>query len=149
MLSTKLYSEVSNDLQIRIAGLIYEQWPDLYVNKEISEIVESFKKLHKCLIFYINQEVVGTAGINIDTPVPTFNTNYWICNLYVIESFRKKHIGEKILQYIEKNMQSNGITMLNLWCEQNLIEFYKKYQWNLTPDSAPNRPESKIMIKML
>ena len=149
MLTTKLYTEISKDLQVHIAVLIYKKWPDLYANKNIDEIVESFKNLHKCWVFYNDQDVVGTAGINIDTPVPTFNTTYWICNLYVIESFRGKHVGEKILKYVEKNMQSSGINILNLWCEQNLIEFYKKYQWNLTPDSVPNRPESRIMIKML
>jgi hypothetical protein len=135
MLSTKLYTEVSKDLQIHIAVFIYKEWPDLYVNKDISEIVESFKNLHKCWVFYNNE--------------PTFNTNYWICNLYVIESHRGKHIGEKILKIIEKNMQSSGVNMLNLWCEQNLIEFYKKYEWNLTPDAHPDKPDSKIMIKML
>jgi predicted acetyltransferase len=149
MLLTKLYTEVSKDLQVHIAVLIYKQWPDLYANKDIAEIVESFKNLHKCWVFYNDEEIVGTAGINIDTPVPTFNTNYWICNLYVIESQRGKHMGEKILKIIEQNMQLSGVNMLNLWCEQNLIEFYKKYQWNLTPDAHPDKPDSKIMIKML
>lgn len=146
-LSSKLYTEISSDLQINIAALIYKQWPDLFADKDI---VESFKKLYKCWVFFNDKnEFVATAGINIDTPVPTFNTTYWLCNFYVVESHRGQHIGEKVLKIIEKNMLENGITMLNLWCEQNLVEFYKKYNWNLTPDSYPGKPESRIMIKML
>ena len=149
MLSTKLYTEVSKDLQIHIAVFIYKEWPDLYVNKDISEIVESFKNLHKCWVFYNNEDIVGTAGINIDTPVPTFNTNYWICNLFVLPEYRKKGYGKYILDYTENYLNKQGISIAHLYCNEDLLDFYKRNAWNVSDDNVPDRPLSKIMIKML
>jgi GNAT superfamily N-acetyltransferase len=148
------FKDIKEDIQKQIGNLLYTQWKDIFNQSDInseSEVITKMLEIYKCFAFLdgISKCLIGIVCVKIDTPTVTFNTNYWICNFYVLERFRKKNIGTKILEFVEDYLYNNNVSIANLWCEKNIIEFYKKYNWNATPESYPGHIGSSIMIKML
>jgi GNAT superfamily N-acetyltransferase len=147
------YNKTTTDIKNLVANVIFTEWKDMFAETNVLNVEDLKVKLNEiyaCFAIVDNSDTLyGTVCINIDTPVATFNTNYWINNLYVIPAYRKKHIGAKILAFTEDYLYKKGISMGNLWCEQNLCDFYTKYQWIKSTGTYPGKPDSCVMIKML
>jgi hypothetical protein len=148
------FKNVDEQIQIWAAELLFKEWKDIFIESNVNSIEEVIIKMleiHKCFVFLddISKFLIGIVCINIDTPTVTFNTNYWISNLYIVERFRKKNIGAKVLAFIENYLYDNNVFVANLWCDKDVKCFYTKYNWNITQQVYPGRPESSIMIKML
>ena len=143
MLVVKKFTDTTHDIQNTIS-----EYKTHITSVEL--LIDSLKNIHTCLIFFdLSGTIVGTVSVNIDTTVLTFNTNYWICNLFVLPEYRKKGYGKYILDYTENYLNKQGISIAHLYCNEDLLDFYKRNAWNVSDDNVPDRPLSKIMIKML
>lgn len=148
-----LFRDTSSHIQQKVATVLYEQWQDNFKGcniKNIDDLVNTLKQIYLCfVVLFDNSEFIGTVCVKIDTPVETFNTNYWICNLFVVKEHRSKRIGQDILQFTERYMfKEKNVHVLHLWCNIDLVNFYKKNDWILSEADSKNI-DTKIMIKMI
>jgi GNAT superfamily N-acetyltransferase len=148
------YKNVSANIQEQVATLLFTEWKDSFAETKIysrDDLIGNLKRIYACYVIVesASSSLVGVVCVNIDTPLPTFNTNYWICNLYVLPKYRGKHIGTKILAFIEDYLYRKGVSIGNLWCEKDVSNFYRKNQWIMGEGTNPSKPNSCVMLKML
>ena len=62
-------------------------------------------------------------------------------------NLRKRGFGKKTLKYAEKYISKLGFDSSNLWCNEELIIFYKKNGYNV--DSPMKISETKTVWKMI
>lgn len=143
------FKEAPPNIQGDIIALLWSEWEGEFMESGIVSIDGLSSKLIDMYAFYIftdkSNNIIGSVGVTIDTPLPTFNTKYWIGNLFVNPTCRKQKNGEMILKFVENFLWKRGITVAHLWCNEDVIGFYKKYHWNF----SEIKDCKSIMIKML
>jgi GNAT superfamily N-acetyltransferase len=150
MLTFEHFSEQCQVVQDHIVSILWDQWQHKYVTSSVgstTELCNKLKSAYACLVMFDNGEVVGTVTITIDTPTETFTTQYWIGDLLIKEEFRKKRLGSKAMYQAEKYLKSRGVSIAHLWCEKDVVDFYVKAQWNISPDDVHDGKYT--LIKML
>jgi len=153
MLHAVSFSKITKENQEKIVSFLISFWKDSFKNKTIAQITEYYlHELYASFAFIDDEtlDVIGSVGVRIDTPTPTFNTNYWICDLFVFDEHRNQNHGKFILSFIESFLRKKQISIAHLWCEENVVSFYQKFNWNLSLcDNVPDKTTAKVMIKML
>lgn len=79
-------------------------------------------------IFYVittqeQNELIGCIALDIKNFTP------FISNLYIINKFRKNGYCNILLNYIYNYVKLLGFNKVRLWCNDELIEFYKNKNW--------------------
>lgn len=146
------YKQASQVQKEMVSNVLFMEWKDTFKETNVndqSDLMKQLDNIYACFLIMEGSTFIGTVSVNVDTIISRFDSNYWICNLYVMPLFRGKHIGRKILAFIEDYLYKNNVSVGNLWCEKKLCEFYKKNQWILSTGTYPGKPDSCIMIKML
>jgi GNAT superfamily N-acetyltransferase len=143
------FKECSPDVQGKMLELLWVEWEKEFTESGVVSIDKLSSKIVDMYAFFVftdkANDIIGSVGVTIDTPRPTFNTQYWIGNLLVNPVYRNQKQGKMILEFIENYLWKRGITVAHLWCNADIIEFYKKYQWNF----SEMKDGKAIMIKML
>jgi len=150
MITVKNYKNISNDLKYKVASILFTEWKNNFVKNNINcleQVIEKLDNIFICFVFLDQDNFIGTLSINIDTENVTFNTNYWLCNFYIEKEYRNNKKGTKILAFIENYLYKKNILILHLYCEDNVVDFYKKSKWNLSDKDKTTG--MNIMIKML
>jgi hypothetical protein len=147
------YNDIDPILQHNVALTLLSEWKVNFKEgnvKTADDLINILKEMYLCLVVIDeNTDFIGTICVKIDTPNETFNTNYWICNLFVTERHRGTHIGHDILSLTEWYMFTmKNISVLHLWCDKTLTEFYRKKNWILSEEDSKNM-DIKIMVKMI
>lgn len=134
-LQIKEYLEINESIQDIIAEQLYKFWiteyHDANINSKEDLVIHLRKEIYKCFVFLdTSEEFVGTVCVNTDTgKTIKFNTNFFICNLFVAESHRKEGHGKYILSYAEDYLRKHGHSTVTLYCKKDVYEFYKKQQY--------------------
>jgi spermidine synthase len=61
----------------------------------------------------------------------------YIQDLTVVDSYRKKGIGTRILKKLVDRLKDDGIKWIALIAERNSHDFYTSFGFNVMPDSRP------------
>lgn len=131
----KEFSELSSDIKENIAKQLYSFWKQEYHDSDIKsfdQLIEHLsKEIYKCFVFFdSSSDFVGTACVNTDTgKTIKFNTNFFICNLFITESHRKEGHGKYILKYAEDFLKLNNHSTVTLYCKKDVYDFYIKQQY--------------------
>lgn len=141
--------QVSKELKNKVSEALFKEFRTDFENNSLNSSQEVLSELEKQYLSVVfcddSMEFKGFVCIKIDTPTVTYNTTYWICNLFVEESSRGQGIGSQILEFIEDDLYKTGISVLHLWCNEPLLDYYMKKRWYLHSQDAGKN----IMIKML
>lgn len=146
-----MFKNLDDSLKITVATHLFKEWEKEYNQTGIIDrqgLIKELNSVHLCFVI-INAigEYIGSVVINMDTPIQSFNTNYWLSNLFIIPEKRGIGIGKDLMAFSENYLFSKGISILHLWCTDELIEFYKKINWNISNKDSTDK--KYILIKML
>lgn len=56
----------------------------------------------------------------------------WLTNVYVAVLYRHKGIATRCINAAKQYCQDKGINKLYLWCSENMIEFYERFDFTNT-----------------
>lgn len=153
MITKREFKYCSENDQIMIANILFKQWQkefDEYDLNTIDKLRQHLnEEIYKCFTFFDGEEFIGTVSSNIDTgKIVTFKTNFFICNLYVVDKKRGKGYGKHMLIQMEQFLVSQGISNVTLYCEKNVYDFYIKYKYS-DFGQYPDKPHLSCMMKFL
>ena len=128
----------SEAVQRLVIKEIFSQWREDFEQREIrneSECLAYFLKPEKGEVksLYVavltqayplsRSDVIGTVGIS------SKDFNLHISNLLVFEQWRLIGLGSKLLNFAEDRCRSLGFSTAQLWCSEDLADFYEKAGW--------------------
>jgi N-acetylglutamate synthase-like GNAT family acetyltransferase len=143
------FKNCTEELQNLISTALINEWPEDFKLKKIHSnigvknfILHNFKD--KMNIFFVLFDDQG--GFVSTFAVDTENFAPYISHLYVNPNLRNRGFGKKTLKYAEKYIKKLGFDNSNLWCEENLVNYYKKNNYII--DSPMKVAEDKTVWKM-
>jgi len=144
------FKNCPDQIQDMIAHALINIWSDDFALKKISTyvgvknfILHNFKDKNNSFFVLFDDEgdFISTFAVDMENFAPM------ISHLYVNPNLRKRGFGTKTLKYGEKYIKKMGFDTSHLWCEEDLIKFYKKNNYNV--DSKMKISEDKIVWKMV
>jgi GNAT superfamily N-acetyltransferase len=123
------FKNCSERMQNIVAEQMFEFWKEDFIERNIDTpfaikrfIIENFNdKLNMFFVFFDDN------GYFISTfAVDTTNLAPFISHLFVRKELRGKGFGVRSLILAEKYVKKLGFMCANLWCEDHMIDFYKK-----------------------
>ena len=153
----RIFNTLPTNIQNDVTNTLWEEWSINFKESGILNRHDLCEKLNQSnnmfFVFFGNDcegfhNFIGTASINYDTPIETFNTNYWINNIFVRKEIRYMRRGSSIMRYVENYLKNKGVNIAHLWCDTDIIPFYSKLDWTFSEFDETN-PKREIMFKML
>lgn len=144
------FKNCPEQIQDMIAHALINIWADDFELKKISTyvgvknfILHNFKDKNNSFFVLFDDEgdFISTFAVDMENFVPM------ISHLYVNPNLRKRGFGIKTLKYGEKYIKKIGFDTSHLWCEEDLIKFYKKNNYNV--DSKMKISKDKVVWKMV
>jgi hypothetical protein len=144
------FKNCPEQIQDMIAHALINIWADDFALKKISThvgvknfILHNFKDKNNSFFVLFDDEgdFISTFAVDMENFAPM------ISHLYVNPNLRKRGFGIKTLRYGEKYIKKMGFDTSHLWCEEELIKFYKKNNYNV--DSKMKISEDKVVWKMV
>jgi len=144
------FKNCPEQIQDMIAHALISIWVDDFALKKITTyvgvknfILHNFKDKNNSFFVLFDDEgdFVSTFAVDMENFAPM------ISHLYVNPNLRKRGFGTKTLKYGEKYIKKMGFDTSHLWCEEELIKFYKKNNYNV--DSKMKISEDKVVWKMV
>jgi len=144
------FKNCPEQIQDMIAHALINIWADDFALKKISTyvgvknfILHNFKDKNNSFFVLFDDEgdFISTFAVDMENFAPM------ISHLYVNPNLRKRGFGTKTLKYGEKYIKKMGFDTSHLWCEEDLIKFYKKNNYNV--DSKMKISEDKVVWKMV
>ena len=144
------FKNCPTEIQTMIAHALINIWKDDFKLKKIHTyqgvinfILHNFvdKNNSFFVLFDDDDEFISTFAIDTENFAP------YISHIFVNPNLRKRGFGKKTLKYAEKYISKLGFDSSNLWCNEELIIFYKKQGYNV--DSPLRVSESKTVWKMI
>jgi len=143
------FKNCSEQIQDMICHALITIWKDDFAMKKISTylgvknfILLNFKDKLNCffVLFDDDGDFISTFAVDTENFAP------YVSHLFVNPNLRGKGFGKKSLKYAEKYILKLGFNNSNLWCEENLVPFYKKNGYNI--DSPMRISEKKVVWKL-
>jgi GNAT superfamily N-acetyltransferase len=144
------FKNCSPEVQIMIAHALINIWKDDFSLKKIYSykgvinfILKNFTDKNNIffVLFDDENDFISTFAIDTENFAP------YISHIFVNPNLRNKGFGTKTLKYAEKYIKKLGFESSGLWCNEELIIFYKKNGYNV--DSPLRISESKTVWKMV
>ncbi len=140
-----------------VAGWIYEEWSMLYPGKT-AKYIESLlrrrlnkNKLPMTLVAFRSGRPVGTVSLKAQDMKIRTSLTPWVTSLYVVEQWRGRGIGGRLMKAIEKQAARLGFPRLFLLTvDPDLVErFYVRRSWRIRERIPSESYEVIIMEKDL
>ncbi len=143
------FKNCDEKLQNVICTALINEWPEDFSLKKITSsigvknfILFNFKDKLNSFFVFLDQDNDFLSTFAIDTE----NFAPYISHLFVNPNNRNNGIGKKTLKYAEKYIKKLGFNNSNLWCEEGLINYYKKNGYNI--DEPLKISENRTVWKM-
>lgn len=133
----KPYQDMSSNIQKQVIEMLSTEW-DFYTDRYIKI------NWNNADIFYIMTTPDQTKFIG-SVAVDRKNFNPFISQLYVNPSERKKGYSYILLDIAEEYAKQFHFPTIKLWCNLDMISFYKKLGWTL----IEKQDENYIMEKYI
>jgi GNAT superfamily N-acetyltransferase len=144
------FKNCPTDVQIMIGHALINEWREDFVLKKIQTyqgvinfILHNFvdKNNSFFVLFDDDNDFVATFAVDTENFAP------YISHIYVNPNLRNKGFGKKVVKLAEKYIKKLGFDSSNLWCNEDLIIFYKKLGYNI--DSPMRISETKTVWKLI
>ena len=133
MLNFTFLVDPSSDQIGQITGLYRSAgWWGKNMPDDPSVVKQIIKGSHCFMVAMEDEEIVGMGRAISDRA-----SDSYIQDLTVINSYRGKGIGAKILQRIMASLEKDGIKWIGLIAEGNSDDFYSHFGFKKMPDSMP------------
>jgi GNAT superfamily N-acetyltransferase len=121
------FSQVSYRVKQQVIEALENEWSNTGIHYNEDFIVETWQYpdiLYVMTNMTNNKEnFVGCVAIDRKYVFP------FISHLYVQKEYRKKGHGGKLLGIAEKHSNVYKYKSVRLWCQDELIEYYKEHGW--------------------
>lgn len=154
MIKARELKDCSESDQNKICNILFQHWQKEFEEYDLSDADKLRQHLtgeiYKCFAFFEESgEFIGTVSSNTDTGnVVSFKTNFFICNLFVVDRERGKGFGKYMLEHIEKFLVSQGVSNVTLYCERDVYDFYIKHKYS-DFGTYPGKSHLTCMMKFL
>jgi GNAT superfamily N-acetyltransferase len=144
------FKNCSKDVQIMIAHALINEWREDFILKKIQTyqgvinfILHNFidKNNSFFVLFDDDNDFLATFAVDTENFAP------YISHVFVNPNLRNKGFGKKVIKLAEKYIKKLGFDSSNLWCNEDLIIFYKKLGYNI--DSPMRISETKTVWKLI
>ena len=132
--TTKLKKNIINE----IISLKNNHWKyNIKLQKKF--FLENVKKKDLHIMLLINKKIIGYVCLRrAKCFIKKNKKNYLHFDTFIIEKkFRKKNYAQLLMRFTNKVIETLN-TFSILYCNQNLIKFYKKFKWKITKISFQN-----------
>lgn len=149
-----------------VSRWLFSEWYDCYIEWGVKSVEGAINDLENfwvqmndtnppiqfMLVAAVNSQPVGCVAVDdkdmLFPPSFTLKECQWLTDVYVLDSFRGKGLGKKLVVAAQKKAKEMGIKKLQLVTE-NHHEFYKKLGWNRKREFIYSGKQYKYMIKDL
>jgi len=136
-----------NLLEINSKDYGIEKTKEMTKDFTVDKLKETLSKRKKVYVALINEEVVGTAGIDKSW---YSEDEYWILTVFVKPENHKQNIGKKLIQKIENYAKRLPIKKIVVPASITANEFYYKLGYNYKDGKKElNKDNMYIMEKIL
>lgn len=138
------------EVQIMIGHALINEWREDFSLKKIQSyqgvinfILHNFvdKNNSFFVLFDDDNDFIATFAVDTENFAP------YISHVFVNPNLRNRGFGKKVIKYAEKYIKKLGFDSSNLWCNEDLIKFYKKLGYNI--DSPMRISETKTVWKLI
>jgi len=120
-----------------LASWIHDEWSYLYPEMTLQDVVgfllERVNKegLPLTLVAFESGEPVGTVSLKMFDMETRNDLPHWLTSLYVVEPWRRRRIGSKLVEIAEKKAAHLGLHKLFLFTTDAALPglFYSKLGW--------------------
>jgi predicted GNAT family N-acyltransferase len=124
---------ISNDKSLldieRICGFLAKSY---WANERPREKIELSIKNSLCYGIYFEQKLIGFARVITDNA-----TMYWLCDVFIDEEFRGKHLGKRLIQCIVQSPELAGL--VGILATKDAHGLYEQYGFKKIPDRFMRR----------
>jgi len=126
------------------------EFPELmHTKQDIIKTLQASGNL--CYLVYDDTKLIGYLIGDFRT-LPDNRYGYYISYMYVSEQYRAKKIGSKLMNMLIDKCKSTGTKFIVLTCDVNdtkIVNFYKKYGFNIDPSLGDNNKRHVVFCLYL
>ena len=119
-----------------VAGLVYQQWADIFQASETSEedlrdlfVARAVKDRLPITVVALNGDALaGTGSIKLSEPGTKAGLSPWLAGMYVKEEFRHAGVGTMLVRALESKAKELGVEILYLSVGA-APRFYERLGW--------------------
>ena len=135
----KPYQDYNENIQKDVIKSLVIEWGDDYNHEFIMREWPSSDALY--VMTNKSGEFVGCIAVDRKQWYP------YISQLLIVPSQRKKGYAKKLLSVAEKYIKDMGFDTARLWCEEKLLDYYKKQGWQV--DEFIEAKQTYLMSKKI
>ena len=120
-----------------LAAWIYDEWSSLYPEMTLQDVVRFLRerankeKLPLTLVAFEAGEPVGTVSLKMFDMETRRDLSHWLTSLYVVKTWRRRGLGQRLLEAAENKAVEMEIDKLFLFTTDVALPelFYSKFGW--------------------
>jgi N-acetylglutamate synthase-like GNAT family acetyltransferase len=96
--------------------------------------------------FSVDNELIGTFSLTQKDITNNEQFSQCLANLFVAEKYRRRKIGEKLIEYAKQKAKDFGFEKLYLYTTDKTVHmWYKKLGWKIIKEDIVHKFDIKIM----
>ena len=140
-----------------LAAWIFNEWSYLYPEMTMEDVVRFLRervnreRLPLTLVAFEAGRPVGTVSLTTYDMETRSDLSHWLTSLYVVEPFRRRRIGSRLVETAEQKAAQLGIDRLYLFTTGTALAglFYANLGWTVKERTTYHSHPVMIMEKDL